>query len=504
MRTSTTLAVLVTAGLVGTAIGDSGVDFRTAKWLGDRSVINGKGDSIATASDMILDRGEGRVTHLIVKTGTTLGLGGRAIAIPYAAFNWNPTAESLVLNSTEEELKTFPEFTATEWTEMMEAAESKGNLRRSLATDPAAVSDPYSGSLDDAEVVRIRGVVRSVSRERTSSFGEQTLVTVETGEGPPRTVALGPSWYVAGGSYVPMRGDEVVINARELPRDPSRLAVATDIRSDDRELRLRDKAGAPAWSVKSIPVGERKYESPYWRYMLASSLRGSGVSCRGENCGVVENVIVERHSGDIAFLSIDPDAAILGIGDTSRLIPWSVVSVSHDGKIRIDASKEMVLASQPTPSELNELTGRLSESVYSAYGVSPPRFHAVTPTQPSGVATGDAWGRRGAIITGIERDSTRTLTGKVRRASELALASGIPPARSIAIDAGGTEEVVLLGPDWYMSKQALTCQPGDIVTAEVSKTRVNGKTYWIARSFEVNGTRVQVLDASNRPAWDGK
>jgi len=502
MRTATTITALLTTGIMGAAVGDAGVDFRTDAWLSSRPVLNGQGEEIAKVSDMILDRGEGRITHLVVTTGRILGMGGRDVAIPFGAFTWNANADSLVVDATLEELKTFPEFSASTWAAMLESDDAKSDLRRNLASDTGAAGDPYAGSLQSAESVEVKGVVKSVERTQSSTFGDQTVLTIRTDDGQSRTVSIGPSWYVSGGDFVPMRGDTVEIKARQLPRDPNRMAVAYELQSGDRHLRLRDRDGAPAWSLPVIPLEGRQYQSPYWRYMLGSSLRGSKVSCRGETCGKVENAIVERRSGDIAFLSIDPDKAFLGIGDTSRLIPWSVVSVAHNGMLRIDASKEMVLASKPTPSNLSELSSDVSSSVYSAYEVREPRFRPVTPRTPRGVVAGDAWSARGAIIAAVEKDSVRTISGKVKSESEVTLDQDVPPARAIVVEGSQGEETVLLGPSSYMSKQSAVCKPGELVTIEVIRTRINGQSHWLARSFEVDGTRVELLDRSGRPTWD--
>ncbi len=353
------------------------VDFRSSKWLGDRKVMNNNGEEIAVVSDLILDRGRGRIEYLIIKTGTTLGMGGRAVAIPYSGFTWKGAAgkEAFVLASTAEQLKLFPEYTPESWKAMKSVTDDKSELRQRLTADAAAAGDPYAGTLDTAKEARVAGEVKSVERVRTSTFGEQVEIVVLTADGATKRIALGPSWYVNGASAAPMRGDKVVVETLALPRDPDQLMAGTHLQIGDRQLRLRASDGTAVWGSKAVGSAENLYSTPYSRYLLMSSLPGMKIDCRGSDSGKVHDVILDRNSGEIGFLSIDPNQNFLGIGDTKRMIPWSVATVSIDGIVRIDASKEMVLASPETPADLSTLnTGTHAERVYKAFDVPAPRF----------------------------------------------------------------------------------------------------------------------------------
>ena len=86
-----------------------------------KSVVNGAGETIADVSDLIVDRGSGRVEFAVIKAGSVLGIGGKTLAIPYGAFGWNESKDSFVLESTTEQLKQHPEFTPESWSAMMES-----------------------------------------------------------------------------------------------------------------------------------------------------------------------------------------------------------------------------------------------------------------------------------------------------------------------------------------------------------------------------------------------
>jgi sporulation protein YlmC with PRC-barrel domain len=482
----------------------STVDFRSSHWLGDRKVVNNNGEEIASVSDLILDRGSGRIAYAVIKTGTTFGMGGRAIAIPYASLRWDTSGKDrFILASTPEQLKQLPEFTVESWKALMDTKkDDRSELRQKLMAEAASPSDPYAGDLDTAKKSRVSGEITKVERTRTSTFGEQVVISVLTPEGATKKIALGPSWYINSAAAAPMRGDTVVVETLALPRDPDQLLAGTHLKSGDRELQLRDTSGSPVWALPTVESGGRTVSTLYSRYLLQSHLPGMKVDCRGNECGKVADVIVDRNSGEIGFLSIDPNQNFLGIGDSKRLIPWSVATVALDGTVRLDASKEMVLASPQTPSDTATLnSGTHAELVYEAFNVPTPRFQAGKPVTiaPEGIS---AWSARGPIVLAIEPKTDKTFSGKVTEITEVKFTGGAQTARALKVHAtDGSDEVILLGPVSYLDHQKPTWQTGDTVKIEACRTTVEGHAYWLARSIDCKETRAVLLDGNNTPAW---
>ncbi len=483
-------------------------DFRSAKWMSDRNVVNNNNEEIAKVSDLILDRGTGRIAYAVIKTGTTLGLGGKAIAIPYGAFKWEAPGgkDRFILSQTQEQLKQFAEYTPENWKALKELAPAdKSNLRQRLEEDSASSSDPYAGNIEMAKKVRVSGEITSVERVRAGAMGEQVQITVQTSQGTKK-ITLGPSWYVNSSNAAPMRGDKVVAETVALPRDTSNLLAATHVRIGENELHLRDADGAPAWELARADSSARNYSVSHSRYLLLSELPGSKVDCRGNECGKVHDVILERTSGAVGFISIDPNQNFLGISDTKRMIPWTVASVGLDGSMRIDASKEMVLVSPETPSELSTLnTGTQMDRVYKAFKVPTPRFELPdrdTPLKPDGIS---AWSASGPILSSIDRNTARSLDGEVIGMIEVKFENGTAPARALKLrtpSSAGTEEVVLLGPVWYMDNQKAIYESGDPITIQACRATVDGRQYWIAKSIACKEATVVLLDGTNKPAWD--
>ncbi len=483
-------------------------DFRSSKWMSDRTVVNNNGEEIAKVSDLILDRGAGRIEYAVIKTGTVLGLGGKAIAIPYGAFKWEAPGgkDRFILAQTEEQLKQFAEFTPEHWKALKDISPAdKSSLRQRLEKDNASASDPYAGNIETGEKLRVSGEIQSVDRVRAGKFGEQVQILVNTSKGTKK-IALGPSWYVNSSPAAPMRGDKVVIETVAVPRDSDNVLAGTHVRIGENELHLRNDDGTPAWDLAGSDSSARTYSVSHSRYLLLSDLTGTKVDCRGNECGKVHDIILERTSGTVAFISIDPNQNFLGISDTKRMVPWNVASVLLDRTVRIDASKEMVLASPETPKELAALnTGAEVDRAYKAFGVPKPRFELPdrdSPLTPDGII---AWSASGPIISSIDRGTGKSLDGEVVGIIEVKFENGATPARALKVRSpasNGTEEVILLGPVWYMDNQKAMYKSGDPITIEVCRTTVDGRQYWIARSITCKDATVVLLDGKNKPAWD--
>lgn len=483
-----------------------GWDFRSAAWLKTRSVKNVNGEEVAGLADLILDRGSGTIDYAVLSTGTILGMGGRRMAISYDALQWNAGEGHFVLPLTPEQLEQFPEFSEDEWKGVTDKDSQAKTLRNRLMTDSAAAArDPYATSLEGATAARVTGTVTRVERRSYSDFGEHLVATVRTEDGAERRIALGPTWYVNSGAYAPMRGDKITVETLAIPRDPDRMLVATSMKTGDRSFVLRDERHAPAWVATTAEAPEARTNAAR-RYLLLSDLDGADVTCRGDACGTVSDVIVERGSGALAFLSIDPNENFLGIADTKRLVPWNVAAVTSEGDVRIDASKEMVLASPETPDDIATMSsGGMTETAYRSYEVDSPKFEArrtrVNAARPVGV-DGEAWSHSGPICKGIKKDTLRSISGTGGSTREVTLGQGAGKATALTFKEGDEDVLVLLGPAWYIENQKIPCASAKRIRVDAYRTTIDGKDYWLAKSVDCDGTTVQLVDSNGSPVWD--
>ena len=253
-----------------------------------------------------------------------------------------------------------------------------------------------------------------------------------------------------------------------------------------------------------MDAGGHAYSTPAGRYLLMSDLPGSKIDCRGSELGRVHDVIVDRVSGEIGFLSVDPNQNFLGIGDTKRLVPWSVAHVTLAGGLRLDASKEMVLASPETPKDPTTLnTGGFADRAYKAFDVPMPRFERGRQAASDSKDSARAWAADGMVFSAIERDSDKTMEGTLVDTTDVTFTNGVTTARAVKVRVAGDggEETVLLGPVWYMDNQKLAMKNGDPVKVVACRTSIGGQRYWLARSVECKSVHVLLLDGTKAPAW---
>ncbi len=385
-------------------------DFRSARWMNGRDVVGSTTDNVGEITDLVVDRGSGVLRSVAIKTGAVLGMGGRTVTVPYDRFRWDSGRGRLILDASAEDLARFPTFSSEEWRDGAQAEPRSGasdarpsdgrgapaanqpgtearepgmndtppeTARRQRDAQPGTMrehmerdtggqySENYGSQWDAGAKQRVEGEIRRIDRQYSPRFGDTVVVEVAAQDGSTKKVALGPSWYLSGGEAALNRGEKISIEY--VP-----INVATAARVSGREINLRDQAGSGAWSGGSFQAGGKTYAAPYYRNVLLSRVVDARLDCRGADCGKVDDVIIDAASGVVAFLSIDPNQNFLGIADTKRLVPWQIASIAMDGTVRVDTSKDMVLASMKTPSDVTTLnTSPEVGNIYGAYQVQP-------------------------------------------------------------------------------------------------------------------------------------
>lgn len=489
------------------------LDLRSAGWLTDRDVYNQAGEDVGDVDDLVIDRGSGRIDYAVIKTEGILGLGGRTVALPYdSLFRWDAANERFIINAMADQLKAYPDFSAENWGGMLESAQKQRDesvsLRDRLLSDYGDPVDPYRDTFNANERATIEGEVTKVDRVNTAG-GEFVVVTVKQDDNSTKRVSLGPSWYITGWSNVPFRGDHVRLDVYPQHREPGDAVAARTLRLNDKEIELRGEKGEPAWFNKTLGADAKSYAMPYWRSLLASSLDGMKVQCRNADCGTIDDIIIDRRSGQIALVSIDPDENFLGIADTKRLVPWTIAYVAVDGTLRIDATKEMVLASPVTPSDLSSLNaGSTFAMAFKAFEVPVPEFKQHEPASRDGfwpkddAAANAGWRSDGAILAAVRDGSPQHLRGEITEVRQIDFDGVTAPATAIVVE-GDSDKTVLLGPASYMKDQSSPCyRKGSKVTIDAVPVSINGRQYLVARRISTGNDEVRILDASNRPLWE--
>lgn len=495
---------------------EAGTVFVPAGKLIGANIVNASDDTVGEIKDLVIDRGAGGVRSVVVKSGGMLGLGGKSVAIPYSSLRWSRPDGKPLLDLTGEQLRAFPTFDEDEITRRTTVRQGEPTYIDRIWD--SGLSGETRIETDEAlagEREKITGTIRSVDRE-TVNGRDYVVVTVTTPEKIDRRIALGPAWYVSMSPAAPMRGEKFEANVVKAPGSTGVYALAADARIADRELRLRDEAGEPRWAPRegTTPNGEL-HTGGAARLALASDIRGAKAQCRGQDSGKIEELIIEKHSGTVAFASIDPDEKFLGMGDADRLIPWSVISFGTDNVARVDASKDMLLASHTTPSDISSLNARpVYEKVYKTYDVRTPDFRADNRR-----SSADGWGRDGMPKSGdnarsaawahdgelsrtIAKGEKMNIKGRVVEIRNMDLGAGTESGRAIVVDTGSAKEVIYVGPAWFVDEKQMV-REGANVTIEARRARIGGQDRVVAWSIDRDGTRTP-LWTNDRPAWDNR
>lgn len=386
------IAVAGCIGAAGLAIGQTGAQptrtdqpprqpdrdrnlvFMSGDKIDGLSVKGPDGKKVGTVDDLIIDRGSGAVRYVVIDTG----IASKSVAAPYADLSWSGAGDETFISMTKDQLKMLPEFSAKRWGAGPDDMATDGEdtfterVRREYRQE---TRDPFAENLRDAQVEEIEGTVERVGRDSTWASDEQVVLTIKTADGS-RKVAVGPSWYVMSQDRVPVRGEKITVHAFKVPEKHEIGYVASKLTINGKDVEYRGADRNPHW-VERTEGGQSRYY-PRQQFLLLSNIDGKNVKALGQPCGDVRDVIVERNSGRAVFLVIDPDQNFLGMADTKRLIPFSLLSFSTRDEIGVDATKQMILNSTTPPEDYAMLSRETVENVHRTFDVDAPRYNPAT------------------------------------------------------------------------------------------------------------------------------
>jgi sporulation protein YlmC with PRC-barrel domain len=468
------------------------------------SVKNPNGDDLGTVSDMIVQRGSGRIVFAVINAGSVLGMGGKDFAVPLNELTWSATDKCYHASMTPEQVERQTEFLPDDWNDL-QSDDWMDNFRNWIGVEE---EDTVASEFERGEMTKIEGRVVDVRRDYKLLGNELVHVYVQTKDGQQREAVLGPSWYVMGHDAAPFRGTDIVINAVE--RDGVWYAASAGKRGN--ELTLRGEDGRPAWNAEGSP-GENRPA----RYILMSDLIGADAESRGNDSGEVQDIIVERNSGRIAFLAFDANENFLGIGDEIRLIPWSMVAIDRDLNANIDADAATIGRAVQMPEDLEAFgSGQELNTAYTAFGTEPTRFERMSGdhqdrddrgTNGSGRETGardmsgDAWGKNSAMVKALSEGEKVQLEGTITAMTASSLSTGSPEASMMTINTTDKGRVdVLLAPRSYMDNQKMPFRVGDTVRIEGRSAMINSRKVTAAWSVKSDKSSLTLWN-DKTPVW---
>ncbi len=374
---------------------------------------NRNGDKVGSIEDFIVERGSGRLVFAIVEIGGVLGIGGTEFALPYEQLSWSDTDDRFLTDMTREAAEARGEFLPENWNDLHHVTwMDRMTGWYGSDHDDDATEQAIMAATGRARSEEIRGRVIDVRRHDDRTDSDTVIVEIETENGDRREVILGPSWYVTGHEAVPLRGQTIVIHARQhegrhygwsagqrgnemmLRNEEGRSAWHKERgsdRADTPATENRDRTGAgrdrPADRTATREGTDRSPASTAadapTRYILLSGLIGADANARGISSGEIEGALIERRSGKVAFLLFDPNENFLGIGDTISMVPWSIAYINSDMKVNFDADASAFRNAMEVPDDVQTLRSAAAvEPAYRAFQVRPAQFRERDLSRP--------------------------------------------------------------------------------------------------------------------------
>ncbi len=90
-------------------------------------IENWNDEDIGDVDDLVIDRGSGQITHVVVKSGSVLGMGGRSVLIPFREFQWDTAQDRLLLGS--DRINNYPVYTPESWKSLRTAPRPAATTR---------------------------------------------------------------------------------------------------------------------------------------------------------------------------------------------------------------------------------------------------------------------------------------------------------------------------------------------------------------------------------------
>jgi len=468
--------------------------FASSSTLLGSDLKNPKNETIGSVEDFIVDRGSGRIAYAVIQSGDVLGLGGKSFALPYERLDYVASTESYLAALTEEQIERQTEFLPENWTDLSHTTWME-KMDGWVSGEDRDAQERFRKAASSKDRVEIDGTVADVTRV-DGEHGESAVLRVLGKDGSAHEVVLGPTWYVMGSDRTPMRGDPVEVTAVKC--DGATHAMSVEVNGQTKHYRAPN--GDAQWSASNLDLP---------RYVLLSDLIGRSIETGGTTSGEVQRALIEAGSGRIAFIGMDPNENFLGLADTIVLVPWSVFRVGAES-LALDANQQAVERAMAWPEDISTLNVRgTATGAYAAFGAEMPEFKPSRggsswdeshDREGSAKRSGDAWSRDSALVRTFANGNQETIEGRFRGVSTESVVRGAPDAMVLRVETSDGVRDVILGPDWYASKQNIMLREGDPITVVGRSATLNGRS-WMSAWTVSHGTDSWSFWNDSTPVW---
>jgi sporulation protein YlmC with PRC-barrel domain len=263
-----------TMGQTGAAMGsdmtasNKDVQYRRVSNLTGTAVRNAQGEDIGNIEDFVVDTTGGQVAYTVVSFGGFWGIGEKLAAVPATAVEIEARRHVARLDADRATLEKVA-FKADEFPDLSNK-EYAQRLHETFNAEPYSPVLGYVGSKDQAtsqkawgnesqfakqfnakNVTTIQGTVQSVGNFQpeggTSGTSGGLRIRITTDDGKLVTVYGGPQSYAQQHDFYLKPGDKISVTGSETKIGWRQVLVASQIKSGDKTLMLRNESGQPLW-----------------------------------------------------------------------------------------------------------------------------------------------------------------------------------------------------------------------------------------------------------------
>jgi sporulation protein YlmC with PRC-barrel domain len=251
---------------------------RVSKLIG-MNVKDPQGKTTGDIRDMVIDLNTGQIAYNIVSFGGFFGVNPEYAAVPSGAITLQPSRNVARLNVDSRTLRANA-FAPSQWPDLSDSSYAQridriygvtpgvalGYVPPTESTAPARMETPGARatapeeratvpeeraaiSFNPANVHTINGTVMDVGKFLPAQAGLEGLqLRVKADDGKTYIVFLGPRDYITQQNFLIASGDRVTATGADAKIGSRSVLLASQIKSNDQSLQLRDANGKPLWT----------------------------------------------------------------------------------------------------------------------------------------------------------------------------------------------------------------------------------------------------------------
>jgi len=236
------------------------------------NVKDPQGKTAGDIRDFVIDLNTGQIAYDIVSFGGFFGVNPEYAAVPSGAITLQPFGNVAKLDVDSRTLHANA-FSPARWPDLNDPSYAQridriygvtpgvalGYVPPKEGTAPARIETPEATatipeghaavSFNPANVHTINGTVMDVGKFLPAQAGLEGLqLRVKADDGKTVIVFLGPRDYITRQNFLVASGDRVTVTGADAKIGSRSVLLATQIKSNDQSLQLRDVNGKPLWT----------------------------------------------------------------------------------------------------------------------------------------------------------------------------------------------------------------------------------------------------------------